>query len=537
MATSAITPTQRTRSHTIATWLVSSFFVAGLLLRLRLAWTTFLNPDEALHYFLAQQSSLKAAYDASLTTAHPPLMILLLHSWSRLGSSEFVLRLPFVIAGSLFCWFMFLWVREVAGRVAGWFSLALCLFLPALVSLSAEIRQYALLLLFCACSLYFMERALSETSAKWMTFSALALYLALLTHYSALIFAAAVGMYGVIRLVQIGRPAKLTGLWIATQLGAFAICAFLFESQVSKLRHSGLPSEIAATWLRNSILQPGENFFGFAWTRTLRLFRYFFSHGTIGVLGLLLFAFAVVAMLWPARRLGRKRHPALALLLLLPFLLTLVASITGLYPYGGTRHDVLLAMFAVPGVAIGLDRLRLGRMGAAIGIKSASLAAALIICNLFSSPSGPYIAPRNQQRNLMREAVNFLNLLPPGSTIFTDQQGSMVLNYYLCGEQMPLTYSEQTQPFLRLRCGEYAVINAANTQTGFNRVTFPALLQQLWQSQPQTSSIYLFQSGWINDKEENWLAELRALGGTPQNFGPNILVCQLSKPVSLDHQP
>jgi hypothetical protein len=35
----------------------------------------------------------------------------------------------------------------------------------------------------------------------------------------------------------------------------------------------------------------------------------------------------------------------------------------------------------------------------------------------------------------------------------------------------------------------------------------------------------MFQSGWIDDKEDDWLAELRRLGGTPQNFGPNILVC------------
>src|SRR6185437_1749538 len=104
MGTAASTAAQNSSSHLRASWLYFLFIAAGLFLRLRLAWLTFLNPDEALHYFFAHQPSLKLAYQASLSTAHPPLMILFLHYWSFLGRSEFFLRLPFVIAGTLFCW-------------------------------------------------------------------------------------------------------------------------------------------------------------------------------------------------------------------------------------------------------------------------------------------------------------------------------------------------------------------------------------------------------------------------------------------------
>jgi hypothetical protein len=527
MASTATIPLQRERSRALGSWLAPILFAAGLLLRLRLAWSTFLNPDEALHYFLAHQPSLKAAYEASLTTAHPPLMILFLHFWGSLGSSELVLRLPFVVAGVFFCWFMFLWVREVAGGAASWFALVLCLFLPALVSLSAEIRQYAFLLLFCSSSLYFLERAFSEISAKWMAFSEAALYLALLTHYSSLIFAAALGIYGIIRLVQAGRAPKLTAMWAATQVGALVICAFLWESQVVKLRQTGVSSEIAATWLRTSIFHPGENALVSAWSRTLRLFRYSFSHGSIGVIAFFLFVFAVAALLWPDRR-GNKRNTALAVLLLLPFVITLALSFAGLYPYGGTRHDVLLAMFAISGVAIGLDRVPLGLWKSAMLVKSVCIVIALIICNVFASPSGPYIAPSDQQRNRMQQALAFVRSLPPGSTILTDQQSSMVLNYYLCDEKMPLVFFQQREPLLRSKCGDYVVITAANTQTGFDRDRFPDLLKEVSQSAPGQPS-YLFQSGWINDKEEVWLHELRGLGGNPRNFGPNILVCELGE--------
>jgi hypothetical protein len=53
----------------------------------------------------------------------------------------------------------------------------------------------------------------------------------------------------------------------------------------------------------------------------------------------------------------------------------------------------------------------------------------------------------------------------------------------------------------------------------------------------QPASVYLFQSGWINDKEEVWLDELRELGGSPRNFGPNILVCRFNRPALSGQEP
>ena len=501
---------------------------AGFLLRLRLAWLTFLNPDEALHYFLAHQPSLKLAYEASLTTAHPPLMIVFLHFWSRLGSSEFFLRLPFVVAGTLFCWIMFLWVEQVASREAAWYAFALCLFAPSLVALSAEIRQYAFLFLFCSCALYFLECSITRGSVKLMALSAIVLYLALLTHYSALIFVAALGVYGLACLATRKPAWRLTTTWIAMQVGALAIYAFLYHTQISKLRASGVPSEIAGTWLRNSIFHSGEDhIFLFAWSRTPRLFRYFFSHGTIGLAGIVLFVFALIVLLWPRERKSRKVFAAA--LLIFPFLLTLSLAFAGIYPYGGTRHDSILAIFAFPGIAIGLDRLRVSSVQRAKFLKCLLLAIGLVVCNFFPSPAGPYIRPKNQARSLMQQATNSIRTLPPNSIIFTDDQGSMVLNYYLCGEQMPLPFASRRQLFLTLRCGDKNLLVATGTQTGFDRAQFPALLASAWNAAPEASVLYLFQAGWIDDKEQDWLTELRGLGGAPKNYGANILVCPLQK--------
>jgi 4-amino-4-deoxy-L-arabinose transferase-like glycosyltransferase len=528
MATAASTPEQNEPSRAAASWLYFLLIAAGLFLRLRLAWFTFLNPDEALHYFLAHKPSLKLAYEASLSTAHPPLMILFLHYWSLLGRSEFFLRLPFVIAGTLFCGVMFLWIRRVTSGTAACFALAMFLFAPSLISLSAEIRQYSFLLLFCACCLYGLERALQndgQNSVWWILLSAASLYLALLTHYSAMIFAAAVGLYGLLFLFHKKWPRRLTSAWILIQAGALAICAFLFRSQISKLREGGMPSEIAATWLRSSVFQRGRDHFAtFAWSATLRLFRYFFSHGTIGVIGFALFVLAIVGLIWhDENSQPESRTSDLAMLLLAPFLITLALAGAGIYPFGGTRHDAFLIVFAIPAIAIGLDRLP--RQGSKTTlVKGLLLASALLICNFFPSPSGPYIRPHNQRRELMLQAISAVRSLPPDSILLTDAQGSTVLNYYLCEDGMDLPFMPEKH-LLGLRCGNYYVVTSMAAQTGFDRDRFPGLLSSAWQENPKATTIYLFQSGWIDDKEEDWLTKLRGLGGNPHNFGPNILLC------------
>lgn len=530
MGTAASTPEPNAPSLAPASWFYLPLVAGGLFLRLRLAWFTFLNPDEALHYFLAHQPSLGLAYQASLTTAHPPLMILFLHYWSLIGRSEFFLRLPFVIAGTLFCWVMCLWIRRVASEATACFALAMFLFAPSLISLSAEIRQYSFLLLFCAYCLYWLERALendADHSVSWMIFSAAALYLALLTHYSAMIFAIAVGLYGLLSLSRKKWPARLTSAWILAQAGAVLICAFLYESQISKLKARGVPSEIASTWLRSSIFQPGKTHLtSFAWSNTLRLFRYFFSQGTVGVIGFGLFVVSLVVLLWFYK--NKEPKPGsreLAILLAAPFLITLLLAIAGIYPYGGTRHDVVLAIFAISGISIGFARLKLGSVDATNKlVKALLLASAMLVCNFYRSPSGPYIKPRNQRRELMHDAISSMRSLPPDTVLLTDAQGSMVLNYYLCNDGMALPFTPEKQ-LIKLRCGQYQILTSMSVQTGFDRDQFPKFLSGAWQESPNATTLYLFQSGWIDDKEEDWLTELRGLGGKPRNFGRNILLC------------
>jgi hypothetical protein len=503
-------------------WLLALIAV-GTVVRLHLAWRTFLNPDEALHYFVSAQPSFGAAYKASLTMAHPPLMIFLLRGWEAFGTSEFFLRLPFVMAGVLFCWVMCLWVKQVAGQSAACFSVALCLFVPSLISLTAEVRQYSLLLLFCSASLYWLELGLVKNSAAWIAASIAVLYLALLTHYSALIFAAAAGIYGLLRQKDLRNKAK--AVWCAGQMGALGIIAFLFSSQIAPLRRNGVPSEIAATWLSSSIFQPGhDHFFSFSLGKTVRLFRYFFSHGTIGTLGLLLFLFGLFMLF-------RRGKNGFGMLLIVPFLITLAVAIGGLYPYGGTRHDVLLVMFAIPAIAIGLDSLKLQTAGIRWrGAKVLLLAVGLIVCNAFPSPTGPTIRPRNQDKRLMARAMDFLRSQRPQSALVTDYQGGLVLSYYLCGKSSPLPFGDTSDLLFKWRCGDHVVLTSMRTQQGFDLPELPEIIDQARYSAADVQTLLVFQTGWIEDKQQEWIAALgQSRCNNMRNFGPNIRICELTR--------
>src|SRR5215470_12761484 len=137
-----------------------SLLAIGSLVRLWHATGTYLNPDEALHFFVANKVTWRETYQASLNVSHPPLLIFLLRLWRPVGTSELMLRLPSIIAGTLFCWFAYRWLRMLFDEAVVWVAFTFIIFLPSTIDLSTEIRQYALLLAFAMGSAYFLERSL-----------------------------------------------------------------------------------------------------------------------------------------------------------------------------------------------------------------------------------------------------------------------------------------------------------------------------------------------------------------------------------------
>ena len=207
----------------------------GFCWRLWLAHATFFNTDEAWHYFLANQESARLAYKASLTIGHPPLLILILYFCRALGTSNLVLRLPSVIAGTAFCWFLARWLEATTSRAAAWAGLILAAFLGPMITISAEVRQYPLLLMFSAAAVYWFDRAISENSVVPMAASSASLCLAMFSHYSAFFVAGALGVYAIVRMIGQRPSWPVLSTWCAGQVLGVACAGWLYKTHLSKL--------------------------------------------------------------------------------------------------------------------------------------------------------------------------------------------------------------------------------------------------------------------------------------------------------------
>jgi len=502
---------------------------AGFLARVIPAWRYFLNPDEALHNLLASHSSLGVTYRAALTNAHPPLLILVLHYWRWLGQSELMLRMPSLLAGTACCWIAYRWLKRMMDPSTALIALVLLAFSPAMIELSYEIRQYTLLLFFMAASLYLSEVAIEKNSIAAMAGFSVSLCGALLSHYSSLLFGFTMGVYLLFRLRPYRERAALCAVWMTGQISAVALAGFFLITHVARLRQSGMPQGIAETWLRKSIFHPGENHVAsFVAVQTLRFFTYLFSHGVVGTLALLAFLSGLVILGRKKVRIGRAGPTSreLALLLGLPFLTNCAVGLAGLYPYGGTRHNAVLALFAVGGISVGVAAWTSSRKW----IKPLVLMIALSLCNLFPAPP-PQIRARNHPKALMRSAVGTLRLSAPvGSVLFADYQSGLLLGYYLCGHGVVQEFPP-LQRFLKTDCGPYTVITAQPQEWKFYAEDLPAQLTAAaaqYGLAPGTK-VWLFDAGWITDSAPALKCALPGLGcSEPHNFGENILICELN---------
>ncbi|HUJ95501.1 MAG TPA: glycosyltransferase family 39 protein [Terriglobales bacterium] len=499
-------------------------------LRIWRAHGTFLNPDEAMHFLFANQTSLAAAYRSSFSLFHPPLLQLLLYFWRHLGTSEFVLRVPSVLAGTAFCWLVFRWLQQILGRTAGWIGLIFVSFLPPMIALSAEVRQYALLLAFAAGAAFFLEEALASQSSVKMLGSSAFLWLALLTHYSAFLFAAAMGCYALVRIAQERPRNRVVISWLIGQIIAVGICAFLYVTHLSRLG-----AEVAASrgtqafsswYLPNSYFHRGENPMAFAVARSFGVFQFLFGQNAVGDVAFLAFAVAVVLLLLrkklPEQRISSRQ---LALLLVLPFAINCGAAMARAYPYGGTRHSVFLAMFAVAGVSFSVAWFTKQKPDRALGI--ALLIAG--VCGLFGAPRRPYMLRRDQARANMIEAIDTIHRrVAPGGRIFVDYQTNFLLRYYLCPEVDPARI-----PFVggikTYDCSGYKVTMTSAEINIFTATIFLDEWRELIRQEAlkPTDSVWMVQAGWdIGLAQE--LAKLHEFKNlNAQSFGRNITIFEL----------
>lgn len=322
--------------------------VLGLAARVLAARHSFVSPDEDMHVRIAGSGSLGEVYRLSLTNAHPPLFLLILHGWQQIVGLTWQLCLLPVAFGTAFLWVAYRWARMLFGAIPALTALALLAFLPTVVLLSAELRSYSMALFLVAIGLAALESGLREESPGRIALAAGSMALALGTHYLALRPAFAALAYGALRIVASRPPRPVVRAFAASQAALAALFLFFYRSHLSKLRGGGMERDAQSDWLRASYLQAEDGPLPFVLRQTAALFRYLFSSPSAGLLaGALTLAGVVI--------LARERRPA-ALLLALPFVLAAAGSLLRLYPYGGSRHSVDLALFASTAIGISVAR-------------------------------------------------------------------------------------------------------------------------------------------------------------------------------------
>lgn len=441
------------RSSSLAAGIVA----VGFVLRLWTAHGTFLNPDEALHFLIANHSSLKETYRASLTMAHPPLLIFVIYFWRIFGTSEFVLRLPSVLAGTAFCWIFYQWCTRAFGASTALVSVFFVACLAPMVDLSAELRQYELLLFFLISACYFLEEALAKNSAMRVLLSAICLYFAILSHYSSLLCVATLGIYAAVRIVRARLPINVAVAWVVGQFGVLALIAFLYKTHLSKIKGTTMSSQAFEGWLFRSYYHSGHG--GpliFIIARTFSVFQFLLGQFVIGDIAVLVF-FAGVVWVWrraAAPTPGPSGREA-AGLLLLPFVINCAAGLTDTYPYGGTRHCIFLVIFATTGIAVFLVKISGFRTGRAL----AMAVVMVLLCWGFRSYRHPYMTRANQNVEQMAWAKAFVERdIPASQIIFTDYESSLEFGHYLC-EQKPVTYDGSVPGFLVFDCAGHRIVS------------------------------------------------------------------------------
>ena len=498
---------------------------AGLCLRAYASIGTYLNPDEALHFLIGHQRTAWLAYQASLTNAHPPLIFLVLHFWQLLGRSEWFLRLPSVLAGTAFCWLLYKWVGALFGRAAAMAALVLAAFNPALVELSAQVRGYALLLFCLGGALYYFERAFETQSLRQVGCFSIFLYLAILSHYSAMFFTFSLGVYALVRIAE-ARPArKLIAAWAASQMGAVGIYAFLYFTHISKIQKAEMETWSAPH--EDSLFHAGQgSLAAFTLKQTLSLFRYFFPANYV-YQGLLILFLGGVALLLLARpllpRQKTRRCWSGALLLVLPFGAIWAAAVAGIYPYSGSRQSAFLAPFVIAGLGVSLLKL--------FAQKPWAVYAIAILIAVAAQSSGavydPLLLHGNQAKGLMTDAVSYIRqTVPESDPILTDMQSGFLIAYYLCDPAEAVPVAAFGTNFTPYRCGGHSVVrderNWKLTPDNFvSRFREMAAAYQL----PPGQRVWVFQAGWSAnlDTELSWfVVKYRCM--STKGFGDDITV-------------
>ena len=278
-------------------WLVAAIVLVGFVLRWQRAAGVYLNADESQILVAPLQHGFIQAILAT-PTPYGPLVTCLLYPLAALGESELLFRLPSLLAGALVPAAAYLWLSRLFDKSTAFCAAVILAFSPPMISLSAQIRYYIIHLLFITLSLYFLERAFSEQSTRWIRYFGVAMLLATLTLYMSAWYIGAVGVYALVRILRGELPRRIVFEWAAIQVVIAVILVSAYIVMSNDPRVLATENSARGSWLSMFYYRPERGtIFQQLTFATDSLFSYAFANDRIGWYMLPVFAAGLALIL------------------------------------------------------------------------------------------------------------------------------------------------------------------------------------------------------------------------------------------------
>ncbi|MEM2226103.1 MAG: glycosyltransferase family 39 protein [Candidatus Bathyarchaeia archaeon] len=197
-------PLEREKSFALMAFLT----LLGLLLRLAFLDHRSLYSDETWSFSAASMGPLGLLSPVASYDLHPPLYYMVLSAFLALGKSEFAIRFPSAIFGTLTIPLAHWLGRRFLGERGGLLVSFLLAISPMHVRYSQEARMYSLMALFATLSLILLLRAMDRGGAASWSLYGISAALCLYTHYIAFFFL---------------LSESVLVLWISLRRGSFGI--------------------------------------------------------------------------------------------------------------------------------------------------------------------------------------------------------------------------------------------------------------------------------------------------------------------------
>lgn len=422
-------PTKVGDENAALTWLAALFIIAlGIPFRWFLLDAFCLDFDESMHFQVAKEPTVTAAWKASRGYTHPPLMFVIYHLLLPLGDSEAALRMPAFVCSLSALALAFLWLKELLGRGPALIGLTFLTFSMPMIHLASQMRSYMTLFTLVFGALYLLERFNQRRSLRDLVVAHVLLLIAIFTHYVTAWLLLSLGLLMLVRIASGTLTRREVAVWAGGQFALLGGCLVHLQHVRSFVGSSG-QHELWDHWLRISAFDaetthPVALALGHAAEYIAFLAG---SWWQVFALGIVVGAVVLATQTWREKR-SRLLSLERALLVLLPFGIAMLLFHLRIYPLGPTRHSLWLIPFAAAGVsAAAVPLLRASRQ-----IGGAVLTVALAGWIWVYSWQSVEQLHSNQTPALMQKTVQLIRKrVPPGATLLTDQSTRYVLDYYL----------------------------------------------------------------------------------------------------------